>query len=138
MIGVGLLALQAVLALLAAYHLIMGSLAVVAPRTAAGFARSLYGTVVAEDPRLRYAIRMLGLYALALGSLLALAAWRPGEHREVIVVAAALQTARALCRVVLHRELVSAFGVPPLRNAIAIAVLVAEAAVLYVVLYVVL
>jgi hypothetical protein len=129
-INVGLLVLHTVLAVLAAYHLGMGMLAVFAPRAAGRLAGSLYGIGIAENAQLRYAVRMLGLYALATGSLLVLATARPAAFREVIVVVAGLQAGRAACRMVLHRELTAAFELSPGRNAVSTAVLLAEAVVL--------
>lgn len=125
--------LRAVLALLAAYHLAIGAASVASFGATARLTRSLYGATLgdaAADPRLRYAVRMLGLYALALGTLLALAARDPLAHRPVIAAVAALQSARALCRVAYRRDLAAAFGVPPRRNAVNVALLVAEAAAL--------
>jgi hypothetical protein len=124
------LALRAVLALLALYHLAIGTLSVASLRLTARVTSRLYGLAVVETPALRYAVRMLGLYALALGTLLAVAARSPGQHREVIVVVAALQLARALHRVLLRREVADAFSVPARRNALNAALLVAEAIVL--------
>jgi hypothetical protein len=131
-INYGLLVLQTVLAILALYHLGMGLLSVVSPRAAGKVAGSMYGIAVTENPQLRYAMRMLGLYALALGSLLLLATLNPSEFRVVIVVVAGLQLARAACRIILSRELTTAFDVSPGRNAISTVVLLAESVVLIV------
>lgn len=129
-IDYGGLGLRAVLGLLAAYHLAIGSIAVLSPRTAARVSSALYATEVADTAQLRYGLRMLGLYALAIGSLIALATWSPGEYRAVIVVAAGLQLARAACRVLLRQELAAGFNVPARRNYLNASLLVAEACVL--------
>jgi|SRR5947208_3265413 len=122
--------LRALLALLAGYHLAIGVVSVASLRVTARVVAALYGLSVAETPALRYAVRMLGLYALALGALLALAARAPGAHRDVIAVVAGLQLARAACRLLLRHELTAAFQLPMRRNAVHAALLVAEAAVL--------
>ena len=122
--------LRGVLALLSAYHLGIGAISVASPRFAARVGGALYAVEAAETPQLRYGLRMLGLYATALGVLLAVAAWNPREHAAIIVVAAALQVSRAVARLVLRRELTEAFHIPPRRNAFNAAVLVAEAATL--------
>ena len=75
-------------------------------------------------------MRMLGLYALALGSLLALATWNPTGYRAVIVVAAGLQLASAACRILLRKELTTGFNIPARRNYLNASLLVAEACVL--------
>ena len=132
--GAGDLALRAVLALLTTYHVGVGVVSVLSPSAAMRVSSRLYGTTVAGTPQLRYGVRMLGLYALALGSLLALATSSPAEYRAVIVVAAGLQLARAACRVVLRHELAAGFRVPAKRNYVNASLLVAEAAVLLIAL----
>lgn len=122
--------LRAVLAVLAGYHLLMGGLAATAPRVAARVAGSLYALQATETPQLRYGVRMLGLYALALGVLLALAARDPRAHLPVIVVVGGLQLARAVARLALRDEVHAAFGVPTRRNALNAGVLLAEVVVL--------
>ena len=77
--------LRAVLLALALYHLGIGALSVFAPGGARRVARALYGVSVDPTPQVVYAVRMLGLYALTLGALVALAAWRPAEHRATVV-----------------------------------------------------
>jgi hypothetical protein len=124
------LLLRAVLAVLAAYHLGIGLASVLSGRLTRRVAGALYGIGVEESAQMRYAVRMLGLYALALGALLVPAVLEPAAHRDVIVVVCGLQLARAACRVLLRRELTAAFHVSPRRNAFNAALLVAEAAVL--------
>ena len=124
------LALRAVLVALAAYHLAIGVISVASFRATARLTSAFYGLSVRDDPQLAYAVRMLGFYALAIGSLLALAAREPSSHRDVIGVVAGLQMLRALSRIVSGRELATAFRLPPRRNLINAALLVAEAAIL--------
>src|SRR5687768_11701721 len=95
--------LQVLVAGLAAYHLAIGILAVLSYRWTAVAVRALYGAVLEEGTQLRYAIRMLGLYALAFGLLLSAAAWDPAAHRHVVLAAALLLAARALGRLTLAR-----------------------------------
>jgi hypothetical protein len=127
---IDLFALRGVLGLLAAYHLSIGLLAVFSPRLTARVSGALYALEAADNPQLRYGVRMLGLYALAIGVLLSLALWKPAEYTEVIVVVCGLQLARAACRVLLRHELSAAFNVPPRRNALHASLLLAEACVL--------
>ena len=122
--------LRLVLGVLALYHLGIGLASVLSGRLTARVAEAMYGIRVDASPQVRYAVRMLGLYALALGALLVPAALSPAAHREIIVVVCGLQLARAACRVLLRRELTAAFRVSPRRNALNAALLVAEAAVL--------
>lgn len=125
-----ILALRGVLGLLAAYHVGIGLLAVFSPRMTARVSGALYALEAAENPQLRYGVRMLGLYALAIGALLSLAVWKPADYTEVILVVCGLQLARAACRVLLRQELAAAFNVPPRRNALNASLLLAQAFVL--------
>jgi len=122
--------LQGVLAVLALYHLTIGVLSVFSFTATTRAAGALYGVHVVSNPQLRYAVRMLGLYAIALGALLLMAAPAPAAHREIVVVVACLQLARAGCRLFLQRELTDAFLVSDRRNALSAAVLVVQAALL--------
>ena len=124
------LVLRALLGVLACYHLGIGIVSVTSLRATARVTGKLYGLSLSESPALGYTVRMLGLYALALGVLLMLAARSPGTHRDLIAVVAGLQLARAACRVLLRRELANAFQLRAQRNAVNVVLLVAEAAVL--------
>jgi hypothetical protein len=124
------LILRAVLALLAIYHLGIGVLSIISLRLTARVTATLYGLSVVDDAGLRYAVRMLGLYALSLGTLLLLAVRSPGTHRDIIAVVALLQLARAACRICFRGELAEAFRLPSTRNAFNTALLIGEALVL--------
>lgn len=122
--------LRTLLAFLAAYHLGIGLVSVGSLRLTARVTASLYGLSVVESPALGYAVRMLGLYALTLGALLVMAARAPSTHRDVIMVVAGLQLARALCRILFRRELTEAFRVAPQRNVFNASLLIGEALLL--------
>ena len=122
--------LRAVLAALAAYHLGIGALSVLSERGLRRVARAFYGADLEPSDQLRQAAKMLGLYALALGALLLVAAWRPHEHREIVLVVAGLQLARAAIRIRDQGLLSRSFGIPTPRNALNVSLLVGEAAVL--------
>ena len=124
------LLLRGLLALLAVYHLGIGIVSIASLRLTAVVTARLYGLSVVESPALRYAVRMLGLYAITLGALLALAARAPSAHRDVIAVVAGLQLARALCRIYFGNELTAAFRLRPRRNLANAALLIGEALVL--------
>lgn len=127
----GEIVLRGVLALLAVYHLSMGAASVFFQRGAAGLARGLYGVrMEGSGDRFEYALRMLGLYALAFGFLLVRAAMDPAGHRSVIAAAILLQSVRAASRLASAGTLRSAFGVAPARNRLGAALLVVQAGVL--------
>jgi hypothetical protein len=124
-----------VLVVLAVYHLSAGTLSVFSHAGAERFVARFYGvTSLDGSPQLRYAVRMLGLQALALGALAGVAAWDPAGHRDVIAVLAALQASRAACRVMLRRSLRVTFGIPEGRNLLNASLLLVEAVILVAVL----
>lgn len=120
--------LQVIIGILAVYHVGMGAVSVVSPRGAARIAGLLYALEAAETPALRHGVRMLGLYAMTIGVLLILALPDPRRHVEIVLVIAGLQIARATARIAFRRDLASAFGIPPGRNALSAAILIIEAA----------
>jgi hypothetical protein len=127
----GEMVLRGVLALLAVYHLSMGLVSVFFQRGAAGLARRLYGIEMeGSGERFSYALRMLGVYALAFGFLLARAAMDPAGHRSVIAAAILLQSIRAASRLASTGALRTAFGVAPARNRWGAALLAVQAGLL--------
>ena len=125
-----LLLTQAVLALLAVYHLGTGALALAAPSRARGLARALYGAQLIDAAPMDYLVSMIGAQAIAIGLLAAVAAGDPPHHRAVVAALALLQLCRAIVRVVRARMLRDSLGVPPGRNVAMILVLLTEVAVL--------
>jgi hypothetical protein len=119
-----------VLWLLAAYHIVMGVVALFAPQSAPMVVRSLYGAAVTTNGQLRYMTSMIGALSLAIGGLAAVAAPRPYDNRAIIAALLALQLSRVFCRVRDRRVLAQSFGVSRRANVAAIAVLSAESVVL--------
>ena len=123
-------AVRAVLWLLAAYHVVIGVASVVSHGATSRIVARLYAGSLGDGEQLRYAVRMLGFYALAIGALVAVAATDPGAHRPIVAVVAALQAARAISRLLSWRLLADAFAVSRARNTLAASMLAAEAMVL--------
>ena len=123
--------LRIVLVVLAIYHLVAGVASVFSFGGARWLAR-VYGANIEETPQLRYAVRMMGLYAFTVGAVLILAAIEPSKYQPLIYIVAGLQVARAVSRVYFRRELEANLGMPAPRNAIAVGLLVSEAVVLLV------
>ena len=123
-------AVRAVLWLLAAYHVLIGVASIVCHRTTSRIFARLYAGSLGDGEQLRYAVRMLGFYALAIGALVAVAATDPGAHRPIVAVVAALQAARAISRLLSWRLLADAFAVSRARNTLAASMLAAESLVL--------
>ena len=125
-----LLLTQAVLAILAMYHLVTGALALVAPSKARQFARNAYGAEFVDAAPMDYLVSMIGAQALAIGVLAAVAMPDPAGHRAVVAALALLQLLRAIVRVVRARVLRDSLGVSPQRNVVMVVVLLVEVAVL--------
>jgi hypothetical protein len=119
-----------VLWLLAAYHIVMGAVALFVPDLAPRVVGSLYGASVSTSGQLRYMTSMIGALALAIGGLAVVAAQRPYANRPIITMLIVLQLCRVFCRVRDRRVLAEALGVNARANSAAIAALVAESAVL--------
>lgn len=128
----GEVVLRVLLGLLAAYHIGMGTASVFSPAYAARLAEASYGVTLSADPQTQYLIRMLGLLAVAIGSLLTIAMLEPAGNRGTIVVIAALQASRAACRILFAGHLHQSFGLPRTRNALNAALLVCQAVLLLV------
>jgi hypothetical protein len=130
-----LLLARIVLVVLAVYHLSVGALSVFSHAAAERFVARLYAVKSLDgSTQLRYAVKMLGLQAIALGALAGVAAWNPAGHRDVIAVLAALQASRAACRLALRRSLRETFGIPETRNLLNTTLLLVEAVILIAVL----
>lgn len=119
-----------VLWLLAAYHIVMGGVALFVPALAPKLVGSLYGATVATGGQWRYMTSMIGTLALAIGGLAVVAAQRPHDNRPIIAALIVLQLCRAFCRVRDRRLLAGSFGVSGRANSVAIAALITESAIL--------
>lgn len=124
------LVLTVLLSALAVYHLVMGAVALLAPRGAARIVGALYGASLGDSPQLRYVTSMVGALALAVGVATLAAARDPIRLRAVLVALLVLQLARLFCRLRDRRLLAAAFGVTAGRNAMAAALLGLEIAIL--------
>ena len=120
-----------VLWLLAAYHLVMGAMALFAPSAAPPVIRSLYGASIADSGQLRYLTSMIGALAIAIGGLAAVAAPSPASNRPVIAALLVLQLSRLFGRVRDRRLLADSLHVSARSNAAAIVLLGGVSVVLF-------
>ncbi|MBC7543853.1 MAG: hypothetical protein H7338_14105 [Candidatus Sericytochromatia bacterium] len=118
--------LQLILAGLALYHLGIGVVAALSGKVTAKAVRGLYGLHLVDSPAFRYATKMLGLYGLTLGGLLANAALNPPAHRDVIVAIIGLQSLRAGFRLMHRRLLAEACAVTARDNLMGVSLLLIE------------
>ena len=129
-VGPADLVVRCVLWLLAAYHLAMGGIAVLAPSVASRVVRALYGAAVVESGQVRYMTSMIGALAIAIGGLAVVAALSPAANHSIVAALIVLMITRIFCRVRDRRLLAESFGVSGRRNMAAIALLAAESAIL--------
>ena len=124
------LALLAVVWILLIYHVGIGALSMFFPSVTAEFAGSFYGTRLELDAQSEYMLKALGMYALFVASVLGIAVRDPERYRALLVAVAGLQLLRAFSRLAYFDVLSAGLEVPMGRNALNVALLVAEAAVL--------
>lgn len=122
--------LQLVLGGLAGYHLGIGLTSAFVPQHTNRVIDRLYGFQLSDAQAFRYASKMLGLFALVFGGLLANAALDPTANRPVIVAVIALQSLRAIFRLANRQQLADAFKVTTRNNAMAVSLLVIEVGLL--------
>ncbi len=110
-------ALQAMLWMVCAFHVAMGvGLNLPGDEVVNGAAR-MYGAGVAEwSPQFLYILRPLGVFMLALGVFAGAAALDPLRHRLTIFVFAGIFIARALQRLMFGDEVTEIFGIDSGRN----------------------
>lgn len=119
-------ALQLILGILALYHLAIGLVSTVSLSWTAKVSKGLYAITLRESPQFRYAVKMLGLYALTIGGLLSYATLYPRESRPIILAIIFLQSARAVSRLAFNGLVTEAFGISTGRNLFNAGLLVAE------------
>ena len=119
-----------VLWLLAAYHLVMGAVALCAPRLAPKLVRSVYGASLAESGYVRYLTSMIGALAIAIGGLAVVAAQSPPTNRPIVAALLVLALSRIFCRLRDRRLLAESFRVSDRGNMVAIALLALESTIL--------
>jgi hypothetical protein len=124
------LGIRIVLGALACYHLGIGAVSALSLGSTTHVVRKLYGLHLQESPAFRYATKMLGLFALVFGGLLANAALNPSAHRAEILAIIVLQTLRGAFRL-WHRDLLAeAFAVTRRENGMAVMLLALEVTLL--------
>lgn len=109
--------LQGLLAFAGVCHLAIGGGIMLSPAFQ-DWAAKLYGATVDWTPPLRYILRPLGAFMVALGGLGVAAAFDPLAHPEIVYAFVALLLIRDVQRLLLRRELYAAFRISPRKNLI--------------------
>lgn len=128
-----LIALQATLWMVCAFHVMMGAGLNLPSEEIVNGAAKMYGAEVAEwSPQFLYILRPLGVFMVALGVLAGAAALDPLRHRLTIYVFAGIFIIRALQRLIFGDEILATFGIDSGRNIVNMIFFLSLAAVLIV------
>lgn len=122
--------LRALLWAICLYHVIFGLLANLPAETMRGLAATLLGFHLPAVPALDYVIKPFGIYVIAFGVMMGVAAWNPVKNRALISIGVVLFVLRAGQRVLRVDEMQEALGVTPSHNLVAVCVVVAFAVAL--------
>lgn len=117
--------LQTYLAILSTYHLISGGISFVAPSRAMAFYKSMYAVDPIERRHLSIILRPWGALSIGMGLVGWFAAVEPVRYWGVILALLVLLVLRAIYRVVLRHELMTISQIPPRRNLMSVAVILA-------------
>jgi putative Ca2+/H+ antiporter (TMEM165/GDT1 family) len=123
-------ALRALLWAICIYHVVFGLLANLPAETMRGLAATLLGFSLPAVPALDYVVKPFGIYVIAFGVMMGVAAWNPVKNRALISIGVVLFVLRAAQRLIHVEEMQDALGVTPARNLIAVCVVVAFAVAL--------
>jgi len=125
-----MLLLRSYLLLLSLYHLWTGSISYLSPRLAMKFYRGMYACDPVEQRHLAIILRPWGALAVFAGISGLVAFFDPSHHSALTGGLALLLVLRIGYRIALRHELHAISGIPPSRNWISIACLIAGAAML--------
>jgi predicted anti-sigma-YlaC factor YlaD len=115
------LALRALLWIICVYHVVCGLMANLFPSRIPALAETLAGMKVGAASEFIYLAKPLGIYAIAFGVMMGLAAWNPIKNRALISVGIVLFALRIAQRLAGIDEMQSVFGVSPTRSLVTIA-----------------
>lgn len=102
--------LQLLMGFVALSHLVTGLALMLAPSLQDQMAQ-LYGATVDWTPQMRYMMRPLGAFMLALGFVGLLATRAPARHPGIVLTFAGLLVIRVLQRVVFAGDITVTFGI---------------------------
>jgi hypothetical protein len=120
-----LLLLKVVLWLICLYHVFMGAAAFLSEDTAARVAEVAFGIHLQMAPQTSYIVKLLGVYAIVFGLMVALTALDPVRYTRFLDVVVVLYALRILNKLVFAKLFTEAFEAPPYRAWVDIALLAA-------------
>lgn len=119
------MALQIVLLLICAYHLVLGVAAFLSEDTAVWLAELLFGIRIQPTPQLSYIVKLLGVYVVSFGLMAGVAALAPERYPILLNLVIMLYVFRVLNKIIFSDLFIAAFAAPPIRTWIDVALLVA-------------
>ena len=115
-------ALRALLWLICIYHVTCGLIPTLFPSHLPALAERLAGMKIGAVPECIALAKPFGVYAVAFGIMMGVAAWNPVKNRALITVGVILFALRIAQRLAGMQEAEQVFGVPPARSLITIAI----------------
>jgi DMSO/TMAO reductase YedYZ heme-binding membrane subunit len=114
--------LRGVLWLICIYHVLAGLVVNISSDAVSWVARNLAGMTLTPDPQFYYLAKPFGVYAMAFGVAMGVAAWNPVKNRAIITIGVILFALRIIQRLTSTAEIQQLFGVSAGRNWMTIAI----------------
>lgn len=109
-------ALRALLGFICVYHVLVGVIAFMPAEVVRESARALLGLELPETPALYQVVKSFGVYALAFGVMMGVAAWNPVKNRALITIGVVLFALRVAQRLTNLEDMRGSFGLSEARN----------------------
>jgi len=117
--------LKIVLWLICLYHVFMGVAAFLSEDMAVWLADVVFGISLPVTPQISYLAKLLGVYVVVFGLMVAVAAFDPARHLSLLNIVIILYALRILNKLVFADLFTTAFAAPPYRTWLDIAMLAA-------------
>ena len=125
------LPLKAVLYFSAIFHILAGLYIVFSGDSSASYGEVVFGMTIVPDPQMLYVLKSAGIYALAFGVVILLAAGDPEKYRHVIYVIIGMYSFRCINRIVSVNYIQETFAVTQFRAWLAVCILGTIAGLLF-------
>lgn len=107
---------RCVLWLICLYHVVVGTACFLPVENVQAAAGTILGLTLPDEPALYQVIKSFGVYALAFGVMMGVAAWNPVKNRALISIGVVLFTLRVAQRAFNLEEMQAGLGVDASRN----------------------
>ena len=114
--------IRSLLWFICAYHVAVGLLLNLSQTGVVWAARNLGGLTVNVSPELAYLVKPFGMYLIAFGIAMGVAAWNPVKNRAIITIGVVLIALRVIQRIVCAGEVQELFNVSAGRNMVSIVI----------------